>query len=41
MFGSLCFTIGGRICCCIINERGLPIKVDSNSAGQLLTQADV
>ena len=40
MFGSLCFTIGGRICCCV-NERGLLVKVDSKSVGQLLTQAGV
>jgi TfoX N-terminal domain len=40
MFGDLCFTIGGRICCCV-NERGLLVKVDSKSVGQRLTQAGV
>ena len=40
MFGSLCFLVGGRMCCCV-NKDGLLVRVGRRGMDEALADANV
>ena len=40
MFGSLCFMVGGRMCCCV-NKDGLLVRVGRNGMDKALSEPNV
>ncbi len=40
MFGSLCFMVSGRMCCCV-NKEGLLVRVGRDGMDEALAEANV